>query len=293
MHRRGRRARAPRRDRAAAARALTVSSDVPQSVGRVVERGARGRDRARARRRRDRPAAPRGALPGGREPGGRRAVRDHGPGRRRHGPPRRGASDPLPTRRRSTPSSTLPDGIEVVGVADRRRARRRAARPTAGRAPPRSWASGSSRTRCGRTWPWVSELPRDARRRAPRSARRRDVPRPLGRHRRRRHHRRSRRDVSGAAATRFGVEEHARTEARARRTSSGGDVDALGPLMAASHAGYDAMGLGHPAATADGRRGARADPASTAPVRAAADPAAPSSSCATAARSTTSTTLIR
>ena len=29
-----------------------------------------------------------------------------------------------------------------------------------------------------------------------------------------------------------------------------GDVAALGPLMAASHAGYDAMGLGHPAATA-------------------------------------------
>ena len=29
-----------------------------------------------------------------------------------------------------------------------------------------------------------------------------------------------------------------------------GDAAALGPLMAASHAGYDAMGLGHPAATA-------------------------------------------
>ena len=33
-------------------------------------------------------------------------------------------------------------------------------------------------------------------------------------------------------------------------TSAARDVDALGPLMAASHAGYDAMGLGHPAATA-------------------------------------------
>ena len=29
-----------------------------------------------------------------------------------------------------------------------------------------------------------------------------------------------------------------------------GDAAALGPLMAGSHAGYDAMGLGHPAATA-------------------------------------------
>jgi L-arabinokinase len=51
------------------------------------------------------------------------------------------------------------------------------------------------------------------------------------------------------AATTFGVEEHARSgallDALARR-----DLDAIGPIMAASHAGYDAMGLGHPAATA-------------------------------------------
>ncbi len=51
------------------------------------------------------------------------------------------------------------------------------------------------------------------------------------------------------AATSFGVEEHARTE-RAATHLAGGDFDALGPLLAASHAGYDAMGLGHPAATA-------------------------------------------
>jgi galactokinase len=50
------------------------------------------------------------------------------------------------------------------------------------------------------------------------------------------------------AATRFGVEEHLRaTEAAAHLAA--GDVDALGPLMAASHAGYDEMGLGHPAAS--------------------------------------------
>ena len=50
------------------------------------------------------------------------------------------------------------------------------------------------------------------------------------------------------AATRFGVEEHARAT-RAVAAIEGGDVSALGALMAASHAGYDAMGLGHPAAT--------------------------------------------
>jgi L-arabinokinase len=51
------------------------------------------------------------------------------------------------------------------------------------------------------------------------------------------------------AATTFGVEEHARSGALldtlARR-----DLDAIGSIMAASHAAYDAMGLGHPAATA-------------------------------------------
>jgi len=51
------------------------------------------------------------------------------------------------------------------------------------------------------------------------------------------------------AATRFGVEEHRRGE-EALAALQRGDAAALGPLMAASHAGYDAMGLGHPAATA-------------------------------------------
>ena len=52
------------------------------------------------------------------------------------------------------------------------------------------------------------------------------------------------------AATRFGVEEHARGARPRRAHLARGDVAALGPLLAASHAGYDAMGLGHPAATA-------------------------------------------
>jgi len=51
------------------------------------------------------------------------------------------------------------------------------------------------------------------------------------------------------AATTFGVEEHARAT-RALEQLDGGAIDELGSLLAASHAGYDAMGLGHPAATA-------------------------------------------
>ena len=45
------------------------------------------------------------------------------------------------------------------------------------------------------------------------------------------------------AATAFGVEEHLRSEAFLAGAEPG-------PLMAASHAGYEAMGLGHPAADA-------------------------------------------
>lgn len=51
------------------------------------------------------------------------------------------------------------------------------------------------------------------------------------------------------AATSFGVEEHLRaTEAAAALDA--GDAARVGALMQRSHAGYDAMGLGHPAATA-------------------------------------------
>ncbi len=50
------------------------------------------------------------------------------------------------------------------------------------------------------------------------------------------------------AATAFGVEEHRRGELAVTALRSG-DTATLGSLMAASHAGYDAMGLGHPAAT--------------------------------------------
>lgn len=51
------------------------------------------------------------------------------------------------------------------------------------------------------------------------------------------------------AATAFGVEEHLRTQAAVACCASG-DAAAVAPLLAASHAGYEAIGLGHPAADA-------------------------------------------
>ena len=51
------------------------------------------------------------------------------------------------------------------------------------------------------------------------------------------------------AATTFGVEEHQRTN-RALRLLRDRTVDGLGELLAASHAGYTAMGLGHRATDA-------------------------------------------
>lgn len=51
------------------------------------------------------------------------------------------------------------------------------------------------------------------------------------------------------AATTFGVEEHQRTT-RAAAHLRDGDPRALGALLSASHAGYTAMGLGHPATDA-------------------------------------------
>jgi galactokinase len=51
------------------------------------------------------------------------------------------------------------------------------------------------------------------------------------------------------AATRFGGAEHRRGQA-ALAAFQRGDAGSIGVAMAASHAGYDAMGLGHPLATA-------------------------------------------
>ncbi len=50
------------------------------------------------------------------------------------------------------------------------------------------------------------------------------------------------------AGTAFGIEEHVRA-GEALAALADGEPERLGPLMQASQAGYDAMGLGHPAAT--------------------------------------------
>jgi L-arabinokinase len=102
---------------------------------------------------------------------------------------------------------------------------------------------------CDRTWSWVSELPQDAVADLPETV---DGAAFLDRWGA------TGDDVTAVepaatypvrAATRFGVEEHARTR-RALAHLRRGEVAELGALLAASHAGYDAMGLGHPAATA-------------------------------------------
>jgi galactokinase len=101
----------------------------------------------------------------------------------------------------------------------------------------------------GRAWPWVSQLPRAAVEELPEMVDGRvfltewgatddDVTRVLP-------------DESYPvrAATLFGVEEHVRSIA-ALQALADGAPHRLGDLMAASQRGYDAMGLGHPAATA-------------------------------------------
>lgn len=56
-------------------------------------------------------------------------------------------------------------------------------------------------------------------------------------------------DYPVRAATTFGVEEHGRS-AHLLDALASSDGREIGRIMASSHAGYDAMGLGHPAATA-------------------------------------------
>jgi galactokinase len=101
----------------------------------------------------------------------------------------------------------------------------------------------------GRPWPWVSELPRDAVSDLPETVEGATFLDRWGR---------TDDDVTQVqagetypvrAATMFGLEEHARSAEALRALSDGAPVR-LGPLMAASQAGYDAMGLGHPVSTA-------------------------------------------
>ena len=101
----------------------------------------------------------------------------------------------------------------------------------------------------GQSWPWVSELPAAAVKRLPESLvgseyleRWGDTEDPL-----------TAVDPNGVypvrAATLFGVEEHIRSNV-ALVALEQGEPERLGPLLRASHAGYDAMGLGHPTTAA-------------------------------------------
>jgi hypothetical protein len=101
----------------------------------------------------------------------------------------------------------------------------------------------------GRSWSWVSELPLSAVDRLPGLVEGAEFIRRWG-------------DTGDpvtvvrpeevypvCAAAAFGVEEHARS-CEALAALRRGEPGRLGPLLHASQAGYDAMGLGHPAATA-------------------------------------------
>jgi galactokinase len=99
------------------------------------------------------------------------------------------------------------------------------------------------------SWPWVSELPEDAVADLPDEL---DGAAFLDRWRRT-DDRVTAVDPADTypvrAATTFGVEEHRRSTIAVGHLERGA-FEALGPLLAASHAGYETMGLGHPAATA-------------------------------------------
>ncbi len=161
------------------------------------------------------------------------------------------------------PPVPLPDGIEVVG-------RPTGAEHDVGGVPYRRARAAAFmgkrivEARSDRTWPWVSTLPASAVG---------DLPEALDGAAFLDRWGSTDDDVTTveptetypvSASTRFGIEEHRRSEA-ALVAMARGDAAALGALMAASHAGYDAMGLGHPAATAavadvlerDGVHGAR------------------------------------
>jgi L-arabinokinase len=100
----------------------------------------------------------------------------------------------------------------------------------------------------GRTWTWVSQLPRAAVEALPELREGRGFLEEWGE---------TEDDVTVVrpeevypvrAATLFGVEEHVRV-VTALAALRDGEPERLGPLMEASQDGYDAMGLGHPSAT--------------------------------------------
>jgi L-arabinokinase len=142
----------------------------------------------------------------------------------------------------------LPDGLEIVGWPTH------AAHDVGGVPYGRARAAAFMGKRmveesAGRSWSWVSELPGDALDELPdvvdgRSFLGRwggtdDVVTSV----------RTDESYPVRAATSFGVQEHGRAVA-AMAALADGEPERLGPLLQASQDGYDAMGLGHPAATA-------------------------------------------
>jgi galactokinase len=141
----------------------------------------------------------------------------------------------------------VPPGLEIVGWPTG------AAHDVGGRPYERARAAAFMGKRmmeqaAARTWSWVSELPRAAADELPERLEGSTFLRRWGS---------TGDDVTTVragetypvrAATLFGLEEHGRAGA-ALTALADGRPEGLGPLMAASQAGYDAMGLGHPAAT--------------------------------------------
>jgi galactokinase len=142
----------------------------------------------------------------------------------------------------------LPQGIELVGWPTG------AAHDVGGLPYQRARAAAFMGKRMverttGRTWSWVSQLPHDAVDELPDVLEGRAFLAEWGA---------TADDVTEVlpdetypvrAATLFGVEEHVRSVS-ALEALAEGEPHVLGHLMAASQRGYDAMGLGHPAATA-------------------------------------------
>ena len=142
----------------------------------------------------------------------------------------------------------LPAGLEVVGWPTG------AAHDVSGAPYGRARAAAFMGKRMvegavGPTWPWVSQLPPDAAEELPETLDGEAFVAEWGG---------TDDDVTRVqpgetypvrAATLFGIDEHVRSVA-ALETLADAEPDLLGQLMAASQRGYDAMGLGHPAATA-------------------------------------------
>jgi galactokinase len=143
---------------------------------------------------------------------------------------------------------TLPEGIELVGWPTG------AAHDVAG-VPYGRTRAAAFMGKCmversmGHTWSWVSQLPHDAVDELPALLEGQAFRAEWGA---------AADDVTQVrpdetypvrAATLFGVEEHVRSVS-ALEALAEGEPHLLGRLMAASQRGYDAMGLGHPAATA-------------------------------------------